>query len=70
MSLEQLVHELHSLSRVDKLRVVQLLVNDLAADEAAGVLTQAQYEVWSPADSGDAARVLLQMLEEDRGARE
>ncbi len=69
MSLEQLVQELHSLSRADKLRVVQLLVNDLAADEVA-VLTQAQYEVWSPSDAGEAARVLLQMLEEDQRGRE
>ncbi|MBK8035428.1 MAG: hypothetical protein IPK17_39185 [Chloroflexi bacterium] len=69
MSLEQLVHELHGLSRADKLRIVQLLVNDLAADDTT-VLTNAQYEVWSPSDSGEAARILLQMLEEDQGARE
>lgn len=69
MSLEQLVQELHSLSRADKLRVVQLLVSDLAADEAS-VLTQAQYEVWSPSDSGEAARVLLHMLDEDQRTRE
>jgi hypothetical protein len=69
MSLEQLVDELHGLSRADKLRIVQLLVNDLAADEAT-VLTNAQYEVWSPSDSGEAARILLQMLEEDQRTRE
>lgn len=63
----QLLNELHHLDRTQKLRVVQLLVNKLAGDEA--LLTDtfpagAVYEIWSPYESGAAAQQLLKMLED------
>ena len=64
MSIDKLVQELQVLSRREKLQIVQLLVNDLKEEEDNLTLTQTQYEVWSPADAGEAARVLLTMLEE------
>ncbi len=62
---EKLIAELHELSLVEKLRVVQLLVNDLAAStDAHLLLSNTQYEVWSPYDSAGAAADLMDMLEE------
>ncbi|MBZ0281437.1 MAG: hypothetical protein K8L97_11915 [Anaerolineae bacterium] len=67
MQLEELVSELHKLSRADKLRAVQILVHDLAIEENA-LLRGTHFEVWSPFDAPSAAETLLQMLEEDRAA--
>lgn len=63
----ELLTELHNLNRADKLRIVQLLVNDLAQEEDL-LTSNAHYEVWSPYDSADAAGVLMRMLEEDTEA--
>jgi hypothetical protein len=56
----ELLQELHQLSRSEKLRVVQMLVNELAEEE---ILTASDYEVWSPYDSAGAATILTEMLE-------
>lgn len=66
---EQLLSELHKLNHAEKLRVVQLLVNELASDEALlteAFPTGARYEVWSPYESASAAQQLLELLEEDK----
>lgn len=63
---KQLLDELHKLKRVDKLRVIQLLVGDLAIEEGAYFTDGATYEVWSPFDSPQASEALLQMLEQDQ----
>ena len=68
MQIDQLLDELHKLSRVDKLRVVQSLVNDLAEEEAY-FKSGAHYEVWSPFDAAGAAETLGKMLEEDKQSR-
>lgn len=60
---EQLIQELHKLNRAEKLRAVQLLVNDLAAEEESLLQARAVYDVWSPYDSADAAGGLLGVLE-------
>jgi hypothetical protein len=62
----ELVSTLHKLSRADKLRVIQLLVNDLAAEEEAFFTQGAMYEIWSPYDSAEAAQTLLKMLNDDK----
>jgi hypothetical protein len=64
MLTENLMSELEKLSRVEKLRVVQLLVKQLEQEEE--LLTATEYEVWSPYDAPGAAEILTQMLEEDR----
>lgn len=63
----ELIMELHNLNRADKLRIVQLLVNDLAQEEHL-LAPNGHYEVWSPYDAADAADVLMRMLEEDTEA--
>ena len=64
---EQLLSELHKLSQAEKLRVVQMLVNELAAQEsgaAPALVAGAQYEVWSPYDAFAAAKTLQSMLDD------
>lgn len=56
--------ELDKLNRAEKLRVVQMLVEQLAQEEE--LLTSREYEIWSPYDAPGAAAVLMDMLEEDR----
>jgi hypothetical protein len=60
---ETLMAELQKLNHAEKLRIVQMLVNQLAQEE---VLTATEYEVWSPYDAPGAAAILTQMLEEDQ----
>ena len=58
----ELINELHQLSPADKLRVVQLLVNELALTDTEFVFPNQLYEIWSPYDSAGAALKLQQML--------
>jgi hypothetical protein len=61
----ELINELRRLNRTEKLRVVHILVHELAIEE--GVLDlQETYEVWSPYDAPEAAAILTQMLQEDK----
>ena len=61
MSIEELMGELHKLKRVDKLRAIQVLAQDLAVEEET-LVPNAHYEVWSPFDSASTANALLDML--------
>ena len=65
---EHLLEELRQLNRAEKLRIVQLLVNEIAEEEV--ILTATEYEVWSPYDAPGAAAILMDMLEEDRRRNE
>ncbi len=58
---ENLVHELRSLSRADKLRAMQLLITQLAVDEASYTL-DASYELLTPYGNEAAAQVLAEFL--------
>ena len=64
MLTDLLKQELDKLNRAEKLRVVQMLVEQLAQEEE--LLTSREYEIWSPYDAPGAAAVLMDMLEEDR----
>ena len=69
MSYSQLLSTLQTLSRADKLKVMQFLVQELAAEEEALLLQPgATYSVWSPYNSHDAAQKLAVLLEEDKQA--
>jgi len=70
MSVEELLTELRKLDRADKVRAMQVLVMELAAEEQALLLPGATYEVWSPYDAAAAAMTLTQLLEADRAARD
>lgn len=61
---DQLLTQLRTLSNEDKLRVIQLLANDLAEDQTL-LQANATYDVWSPFDAPDAVAKLSQMLDDD-----
>jgi len=65
---EHLLEELRQLNRVEKLRIIQMLANQIAEEEA--ILTGTEYEVWSPYDAPGAAAILTEMLEEERRQNE
>ena len=69
MSTEEVFGELRKLSRVNKLRAMEILVLELAAEEESLLSTGTEYEVWSPFDSPAAAQSLTKLLEQDKEAR-
>ncbi len=68
LMLEQLIPEAKSLSRDDKLRLVQVLVNDIAEDAALTSKYGANFAVWSPVDAHAAGDVMLDALAKDSRA--
>jgi hypothetical protein len=65
MTVEEVLTELHKLDRHNKLRAMQVLISDLAAEEAGQLVSGGQYEVWSPTDAPEAAEILTRLLERD-----
>ena len=61
----ELIDELHQLSPADKLRVVQLLVNELAVSDVQSMFPNQSYEIWSPYDSAGAAMKLQELIRKD-----
>jgi hypothetical protein len=69
MSFAELLPSVRSLSRIDKLQLIQLLAADLAqAEDPAPISAGQTYPLWSPDRAYDAAAVLLQVLEEESGS--
>jgi len=64
MTVTELLPTLKQLNRYEKIRVVQILIDDIAREEAAFFESGKQYEVWSPYESYEAAAILHKMLEE------
>jgi len=65
MNFEELLPELDKLSRTDKFRAVQVLIQQLAIEENV-VLPEGEYHIWSPIEAFGAADALLAMLEESK----
>jgi hypothetical protein len=65
---EHLFAELQQLKRIEKLQVIQWLVNQITQEEA--ILSGSEYEVWSPHDTPETASILMEMLAQDRQGRE
>ena len=65
MTVEELMGELHKLNRVDKLRAIQVLAQELAVEEET-LVPKAHYEVWSPFDSASTANALMDMLNQTK----
>ena len=64
MSVAELLSNLQTLSRADELKVMQFLVQELAAEEEALLLQPgATYAVCSPYNSHAAAQKLAELLE-------
>ena len=67
MSLAEMLPQARALSRIDKLRLIQQLAEDLAqAEEPSPFVTDQTYLVWSPDRAYDAAAVPLLELEAER----
>jgi hypothetical protein len=67
MSLAEVMPSVFSLSRSDKLRLIQLLAVDLAEAEVPPTIVAGQsYPLWSPEQAFDAAAVLLRALDAER----
>jgi hypothetical protein len=68
MSLTELIPDIKMLERADKLRLMQLLVVDLAQEEGIPLLSAGtEYPIWTPLCAFDAADTLLQMLQTHQG---
>jgi hypothetical protein len=68
MSLVELLPTVRSLSRQDKLRLIQLLATELArSEELEPIAPGLSYPLWSPDRAYDAANVLLRALDADGG---
>lgn len=66
--LAELIPGAKSLSRVDKLRLIQLLAEELAGDEGGGIEANQSYPVWSPDCAFDGADVMLRALATEDGS--
>ena len=67
MSLAEVLPDVQSLSRLDKIRLIQFLAQDLERDDGGVIEPGRSYPVWSPDRAFTAAAALLQALEEDKG---
>ncbi len=70
MSIAEVLPTIRALSRVDKLRLIQVLAEDLAQDGTGEQVVPFEenqtYPIWSPDRAYEAATVLLQELELER----
>jgi hypothetical protein len=66
MSLTEVLPEVQSLSRPDKIRLLHFLTKELERDEGDLIEPGQSYPVWSPDLAFTAAEALLQALEEEK----
>lgn len=66
MSLSEVLPEVQSLSRLDKIRLIQLLAQELEKDEAGLIEPGRSYPIWSPDRAFAAAASLLQALNDEK----
>lgn len=67
MSLAEVLPEVQSLSRLDKIRLIQFLAQELEQDESDLIEAGRSYPIWSPERAFAAAATLLQALEDEKG---
>lgn len=67
MSLTELLPAIHAPPRADKLRLMQVLVIEIASEEAVALPTaDTPHAIWTPYDAYDAAATLLHVLDADK----
>jgi hypothetical protein len=66
MSFVEVLSEVQSLSRLDKIRLIQFLAQQLEQDDSGLMPPGQSYPVWSPDRAFTAAAALMQALEEDK----
>lgn len=64
MALGDLLAQLSKLNRIEKLRAMQFLANELAAEEEASLSTGAEYPIFTPLGNEAAAETLWQVLQD------
>jgi hypothetical protein len=67
MCLSDVLPDLRTLSRLDKIRLIQLLAQELERDEDGLIEPGRSYPNWSPDTAFAAAATLLQALEDEKG---
>jgi hypothetical protein len=55
----ELLDELHKLNRTEKLRVLQVLANELAMEEAS-LTSDLEYPIYTPFGNEEAAQILFE----------
>lgn len=66
MTFAEMLPTTRTLSRVEKLRLIQTLAEDLAqAEESTPLIPNENHALWSPDRAYDAAAVLLRELEQE-----
>jgi hypothetical protein len=63
MALAEVLPEVQSLSRIDKIRLIQFLARQLEGDESELIEAGRSYDLWSPDRAFTAAAALLAVLE-------
>jgi hypothetical protein len=58
----ELLNTLRTLNRAEKLHILQVLVSELAQEEATLLRPGLAYSVWSPHDAHEAADAMLKVL--------
>lgn len=66
MTLTEILPELKTLNRSEKMRVVKILIDEIAEEDEVFLENGASYPVWSPFDSFDAAEKLNQLLKQEK----
>ena len=69
MPLPEMLPEIRSLSRVDKLRLIQFIAQELERDESKLIEGGKSYPVWSPDRAFSAAATLLHALENENASQ-
>ncbi|WP_414526634.1 hypothetical protein [Nodularia chucula] len=59
----EILSKLQGLNRADKLYIVQVLISELAQQEADLIKPEQSYPVWSPYDAFEAANTMLEVLQ-------
>lgn len=67
MSFVEILPEVRALSRIDKIRLIRALAQDLERDDESVIEPGQVYPVWSPDQAFSAAAAMLQALDEDKG---
>jgi hypothetical protein len=68
MSLADVLPDIQSLSRADKLQLIEFLARDLAHEERGFLEEGKSYPIWSPEGAFEAAATLMQTLKDEKGA--
>jgi hypothetical protein len=68
MSLAELIPLVNNLSQSDKLSLFKLLAAQIPDAELQVIFSASEYPIWSPYDATEAAKILMQMIQDDQEA--